>query len=212
MFICLYVIKCYVFTSGGNDMKKLLLGLAVSMLLLAACGEDNTAKESANIKEEVDKNAQDVELTLPEILFDGQTTKEIEASAKKQGVKEVKINEDGTVYYKMSKSDHKQMMDKLKISLQESMDELVTNGVAPSFKKIQYNKDFTQFDVTVDRSAYENSMDVTKIFAFALSGTFYHAFQGGDMHDLKINVNMIDAATNKIFGVTVFPDDLEHVE
>ena len=193
-------------------MKKLLLGLAISMLLLAACGEDNAAKESANIKEEVDKNAQDVELTLPEILFDGQTAKEIEASAKKQGVKEVKINEDGTVYYKMSKSDHKQMMDKLKISLQESMDELVTNGVAPSFKKIQYNKDFTQFDVTVDRSAYENSMDVTKTLAFALSGTFYHAFQGGDMHDLKINVNMIDAATNEIFGVTVFPDDLEHAQ
>ena len=193
-------------------MRKILFSLAITSLLLAACGEENTAKESANIKEEADKNAQDVELILPEILFDGQTAKEIEASAKKQGVKEVKINEDGTVYYKMSKSDHKQMMDKLKISLQESMDELVTNGVAPSFKKIQYNKDFTQFDVTVDRSAYENSMDVTKIFAFALSGTFYHAFQGGDMHDLKINVNMIDAATNKIFGVTVFPDDLEHAE
>ena len=193
-------------------MRKILFSLAITSLLLAACGEENTAKESANIKEEADKNAQDVELTLPEILFDGQTAKEIEASAKKQGVKEVKINEDGTVYYKMSKSDHKQMMDKLKISLQESMDELVTNGVAPSFKKIQYNKDFTQFDVTVDRSAYENSMDVTKTLAFALSGTFYHAFQGQDMHDLKIIVNMIDAATNKIFGVTVFPDDLEHAE
>ena len=55
-------------------------------------------------------------------------------------------------------------------------------------------------------------MDVTKIFAFALSGTFYHAFRGEDMHDLKIIVNMIDAATNKIFGVTVFPDDLEHAQ
>ena len=195
-------------------MKKLLIGLAISMLLLAACGEGNAAKESANIniKGEVDKNSQDVELTLPEIIFDGQTPEEIEASAKKQGVKEVKINEDGTVYYKMSKSDHKQMMDKLKISIQQSMDELVTNGAAPSFKKIQYNTDFTQFDVTVDRPAYEKSMDVTKTLAFALSGTFYHAFQGQDMHDLKIIVNMIDAATNKIFGVTVFPDDLEHAE
>ena len=199
-------------TSGGNNMKKLVFGLAISILLLAACGEDEKAKESVNIKEEADKDSRDIELTLPEIIFDGQTVKEIEASAKKQGVKEVKINEDGTVYYKMSKSDHNEMMDKLKISLQESMDELVTNGVAPSFKKIQYNKDFTQFDVTVDRSAYENSMDVKKTLAFALSGTFYHAFQGGDMHDLKINVNMIDAATNTIFGVTVFPDDLVEAE
>lgn len=197
-------------------MKKLLFGLSMAALLLAGCGDDEAKKESTTDKEEqgieVDKGLLDVELTLPAEFFDGQTPEEIEASATKQGVKEVKVNEDGTVYYKMSKSDHKKMMDKLKTSIQESMDELITSGDAPSFKEIKYNKDFTNFDVTVDREAFENSMDAFMIFTFALSGTFYNAFQGEDMDNLKITVNMIDAATNETFDTTVFPDDMEDAE
>lgn len=197
-------------------MKQLLFGLAIATLLLAGCGDDEAKKEATTDKEEqgieVDKGLLDVELTLPAHLFEGQTAEEIEASATKQGVKEVKVNEDGTVYYKMSKSDHKKMMDKLETSIQESMDELITSGDAPSFKEIKYNKDFTDFDVTVDREAFENSMDAFMIFTFALSGTFYNAFQGEDMDNLKITVNMIDAATNETFDTTVFPDDMENAE
>ena len=196
-------------------MKKLLLGIAVTSLLLAACG-DEEKKETTNNKEEqgieVDKNLLNVELTLPADFFDGQTPEEIEASAKEQGVKEVKINEDGTVYYKMSKSDHKKMMNKLETSIKESMEEIVTSGDTPSFKEIKYNKDFTEFDVTVDREAFENSMDGFMNFTFAMSGSFYNAFEGEDMHDFKITVNMIDAETKEVFDTTVFPDDMEDGE
>ncbi len=197
-------------------MKKILFGLVISSLLLAACGDDEAKKESATDKEEqgvqVDKGLLDVELTLPADFFDGQTPEEIEASAKKQGVKEVKVNEDGTVYYKMSKSDHKKMMEKLKTSIQESMDELITSGEMSSLKEIKYNKDFTEFDVTVDREAFENSMDAFMIFTFALSGSFYNAFDGENIEDLKITVNMIDAETKEVFDTTVFPDDMEDAD
>lgn len=197
-------------------MKKLLFGLTMAALLLAACGDDEAKKESATDNGEqgieVDKGLLDVELTLPAEFFDGQTPEEIEASAKEQGVKEVKINEDGTVYYKMSKSDHKKMMNELETSIKESMDELVTSGEAPSFKEIEYNKDFTEFDVTVDREAYENSMDAFMIFTFVYSSSFYNAFNGETMGDLKITVNMIDAATNEVFDTIVFPDDMENIE
>ena len=197
-------------------MKKLLFGLSMAALLLAGCGDDEAKKESTTDKEEqgieVDKGLLDVELTLPAEFFDGQTPEEIEASAKQQGVKEVKINEDGTVYYKMSKSDHKKMMNELEKSIKESMDELVTSGDAPSFKEIKYNKDFTEFNVKVDREAFENSMDAFMFFTFAMSGSFYNAFDGENMDDLKITVNMIDAATNEVFNTTVFPDDMENTE
>lgn len=55
----------------------------------------------------------DVELTLPADLFEDQKPEEIEAAAKEKGVKEVKVNADGTVYYKMSKSAHKKMMQEM---------------------------------------------------------------------------------------------------
>ena len=197
-------------------MKKLLFSLAISSLLLAACGDDEAKKDSDKNDEEkgveVDKGLLDVELTLPADLFEGQTKESIEASAKEQGVKEVRVNEDGSVYYKMSRADHNKMMNELEKSIKESMDELVTSGDAPSFKKIEYNKDFTEFDVTVDRAAFENGMDGFMIFAFALSGTFYNAFDGKNTDDLKIKINMIDAETNKVFDTTVFPDDMEDTE
>ena len=197
-------------------MKKFLFGLTMAGLLLAACGNDEAQKESATDNEEqgieVDKGLLDVELTLPAEFFDGQTPEEIEVSAKEQGVKEVKINEDGSVYYKMGKSDHKKMMNELETSIKESMVELVTSGEAASFKDIEYNKDFTEFDVTVDREAYENSMDAFMIFTFALSGSFYNAFDGENKDEIKITVNMIDAKTNEVFDTTVFPDDMEDTE
>lgn len=196
-------------------MKKLLLGLAISSLLLAACGDDAKKDSDKNNEEkgvEVDKGLLDVELTLPAELFEGQTKESIEASAKEQGVKEVRVNEDGTVYYKMSRADHKKMMGELETSIKESMDELVTSGETPSLKEIKYNKDFTKFDVTVDRAAFENSMDGFMIYAFALSGTYYNAFNGTNADDLKITINMIDAETNETFSTTVFPDDMEDTE
>ncbi len=196
-------------------MKKLLFGLAISSLLLAACGNDDTKKESDTDKEqgiEVEKGLLNVELTLPAELFEGRTPEEIEASAKEQGVKEVRVNEDGSVYYKMSRADHKKMMNELEKSIKESLDGIVTSGDAPSIKEVKYNKDFTKFDVTVDRAEYEDSMDSFMIFTFAIAGNYYNGYQGKDMDDIKITINMIDAETNKVFDTTVFPDDMEDTE
>lgn len=91
-------------------MKKSLFIISTALLFLTACGAEEDKKQSDNQKEqsiEVDKGLLDVELTLPADFFEDQTPEEIEAAAKEKGVKEVKVNEDGTVYYKMSKSAHK---------------------------------------------------------------------------------------------------------
>ena len=88
--------------NGGFKMKKLFIGLGLTVAMLAACGDDEatTKKEDSEQEIAVNKGLLDVELTLPADLFEGQTKDEIIASAKEEGVKEVKVNEDGTVYYK----------------------------------------------------------------------------------------------------------------
>jgi hypothetical protein len=191
-------------------MKKLFIGMALTVAMLAACGDDEAATKKGDSEQEiaVDKGLLDVELTLPADLFEGQTEDEIIANAKEEGVKEVKVNEDGTVYYKMSKSEHKKMMEAMKQGVVESITEIVNSDDFPSIKEISYNKDFTEYDITVDRTAFDNSMDGFVLFSLAISSTYYNAFDGKS-DDLKFTMNMIDEATGEVFDTTVLPDDLE---
>lgn len=197
--------------NGGFKVKKIFIGLGLTVAMLAACGDDEAATKKGDSEQEiaVNKGLLDVELTLPADLFEGQTEDEIIAKAKEEGVKEVKVNEDGTVYYKMSKSEHKKMMKEMKESAVESITEIVKSDDYPSIKEISYNKDFTEYDITVDRNALENSMDGFALFSLAILGTYYNTFDGKSYDDLKLTMNMIDEATGKVYDTTVFPDDLE---
>ena len=183
--------------------------------MLAACGDEESKKDTTKEDTEqgiaVDKGLLDVELTLPAELFEGQTADEITANAKEEGVKEVTVNEDGTVNYKMSKSAHKKMMEEMKQGIIESITDIVNSDDYPSIKEVSYNKDFTEFDLTLDRAAYENSMDGFVLFALAISGTYYSAFDGKS-DDIKLTMNLIDEATGEVFDTAVFPDDMEETE
>ncbi|AWE09240.1 hypothetical protein DCE79_06830 [Lysinibacillus sp. 2017] len=181
--------------------------------MLAACGDDEAATKKGDSEQEiaVDKGLLDVELTLPADLFEGQTEDEIIANAKEKGVKEVKVNEDGTVYYKMSKSEHKKMMKDAKQSIVDSIAEIVNSDEYSSIKEISYNKDFTEYDITVDQNAFNNSMDGFAIFSLAISSTYYNGLDGKS-DDLKLTMNMIDEATGEEYDSFIFPDDLEDEE
>ena len=45
------------------------------------------------------------------------------------------------------------------------MIEIVKSDEYPSIKEISYNKDFTEYDITVDRKALDNSMDGFAVFS-----------------------------------------------
>ncbi len=199
--------------NGGLKVKKLFIGLGLAVAMLAACGDDEAATKKGDSEQEiaVDKGLLDVELTLPADLFEGQTEDEIIANAKEKGVKEVKVNEDGTVYYKMSKSEHKKMMKDAKQSAVDSITEIVNSDEYSSIKEISYNKDFTEFDITVDQNAFNNSMDGFAIYSLAILSTYYNGLDGKS-DDLKLTMNMIDEATGEEYNSFIFPDDLEDEE
>lgn len=199
---------------GVNRLKKLLI-LGVALLVLAACGGEEKSKQSTEEKEqavEVEKGLLDVELTLPADFFEEQTPEEIEAAAKEKGVKEVIVNEDGSVYYKMSKSKHKEMQKEMKDNLISTIDDLVNSEDFESFKEITYNKDFTEFDVTVNIQSFENSFDAFGLMGLAFGSMYYSAFDGKSADDLKATINLFDEATGEKTDTIVFPDDLEDDE
>ena len=59
-----------------------------------------------------------------------------------------KLNEDGSVTYKMTKKQHKEMMDGMVQNIEDTLKEM-TDSDEYAYEDIKHNKDFTSFDVTL---------------------------------------------------------------
>lgn len=210
-------------------MKNILLLSSLSaLLLLGACSSDEaeskepkkenteeaTAKETSDKSSEekdavnVDKGLLNVELTLPESFFEGEDPNTVVENAKAQGIDEAKVNEDGSVTYKMSKAKHNELMDDMETSINESLKEMKSGTDFASVKDATANKDYTQFTLTVDQAAYENSMDGFAIFGMGMLGLYYQIFDGADAESAKVVVDVKDEATGEVFDTVTYPDDM----
>ncbi len=207
-------------------MKKLAVVLLLMLsAMLAACSSEGQVSEQATKTDqtdkeekaksedegsvEVDKGLFNVEVTLPASMFEGEDIDSAIEEAKAEGVKEVIKNEDGSVTYKMSKSDHKKMMNELETSIKESLEEMKTSGDFASIKDITHNKSFSEFTLLVDKEAYENSMDGFAAFGLGISGAYYQLFNGADKDDYKVTINVTDQESGEEIDQVVFPDDME---
>ena len=196
-------------------MKKLLIAFSATALLLAACGGENEeptekekeTEENAGESLDVDKGLFNVDVTLPASFFEDSTEEEIIAEAKEQGIKEAVVNEDGSVTYTMSKSKHEEMMKEMEDSVVSTIDEIVNSGDYTSIKEISYNKDFTEFDVKVNRQQYEEGFDGFAIIGLVMVSTYYSAFEGNSGEDSQTIFNMVDETTGEIYDTAIYPDD-----
>ncbi|MDK8642101.1 hypothetical protein [Niallia taxi] len=193
--------------------------LAMAMLALAACGAEKEASKPSNDEKEteeseefaVDKGLLNVEITMPASFVEGQDMESTIKEAEAEGI-EVTKNEDGSLTYKMSKSEHKQMMKDLKKNAEDSLEEIKSDGTFPSVKDIDHNKSFSKFTMTVDKAAYENSMDAWSVIGIGITGMMYNLFNGEDMDKMKITIDIKDEATGEVFDTTVYPDALEDAD
>jgi len=104
------------------------------------------------------------------------------------------------------------MMKDLKKNAEDSLEEIKTDGTFPSVKDIDHNKSFSKFTMTVDKAAYENSMDAWSVIGIGITGMMYNLFNGEDMDKMKINIDIKDEATGEVFDTTVYPDALEDAD
>ncbi|GEL68209.1 hypothetical protein [Marinilactibacillus psychrotolerans] len=207
---------------------KSLFLLSSSTLILAACGNDSdeqitpteeSAKEvdqdtseSSKSKEEsgnieVDKGIFSTEVTLPAEFAESFDPSEMDLESSNYTE-----NEDGSVTLKLSKAQHKELLNSMKESVDASIEQLKTDDTYTSFEDIQYNDDFSEMSIIVDREAYESGMDGFGIFALALPTMFYQLFEGTPSEDLEVIFELEDAADGEVFDTIVYPDDLEEAE
>ena len=198
-------------------MKKWFIAFSATALLLTACGGENEkateqekeTEENAGESLSVDKGILNVDVTLPASFFADSTEEEIIAGAKENGITEAVVNEDGSVTYTMSKSKHKEMMKEMGDSVLSTIDEIVNSEDYTSIKEISYNKDFTEFDVKVNRQQYEEGFDGFAVIGLVMVSTYYSAFEGKSGEDSQTIFNMVDETTGEIYDTAIYPDDWE---
>jgi len=208
-------------------LKKFIILLLIAMLALGpltACGNNtsnvsNAIKESEEQKSEADavkveKGLLSVEITIPKSLLapDGGEINydEIINKAKEDGVKDVVINEDGSITYKMDKAQHDKMMTELRKNVKDTFDELINGEDFPSIKEIKSNESFSEIVVVVDRERFENSLDGLGVLGIVFPSMLYQVFDGAKPENCKVIVNLKDIATNEIFNTVIYPDALEN--
>ncbi|MBK3495939.1 hypothetical protein JFL43_13930 [Viridibacillus sp. YIM B01967] len=197
------------------DIKRLLAGgLIASALVVAGCSPDGKIENKQQDKSDVavDKGLMNVEIKVPASFYEGEDIDAIIASAKEdKEYKEVKKNSDGSVTYIMSRKQHTALMIKKKESTASNVKEIEEDSETPSVQKIEYNNNFSEFTVVVDKEEFENSFDSTAVFSIGFIGMLYQVFDGTAEEDMKVTVKMKDAKNGKVFDETIYPDALDEI-
>lgn len=203
-----------------KEIVFLLILVLVMNLTLVGCGSKKEEVEEADKDETVletdeeesaegitvDKSLLSVDITLPSTLIeDVSDFNEEEYIAENEGIKAAKINEDGSLTLTMTKKRHEEIVSEMKEEVITSLSELTESEDTPYIKEVEYNKDFKEVMLSVDREAYEDAFDLTPLFVGILVGT-YQAYAGEEFYT---EVIIKDVDTGIEINSIVYPDALE---
>lgn len=201
-------------------MKKLLtLGLAVlvvSSLILSGCSKKEpnqniTNSEEVDLIEEdegvsVDKNILTIDITFPEeIVGDTSSFNEREYLEQNEGMKSAKVNEDGSLTLTMTKKKHNELLDEMKLNMDDTFKELIEGKDTPYIKNIEHTEDYREVRVMVDKGAYEESFDFTP-YVIGINAGMYQLYSE---EEYKSTIIMEDAETGEEIYSVVYPDEFE---
>lgn len=189
----------------------------VLLLGLAGCGtvekkEDDHPEKTGGTEQterpiEVDKSLLSVEIIIPPSFLNGEDPDDIITKMKEKDIKVTK-NADGSLTYKMSKSTHKKLLEEMVEEMSKSLKEFEEDRQFPSIKKIDHEAKFSQFTITADREAFENSLDSIAVLSVGFGGLYYQLFEGVSPEKNKVHIKMKDEKTGVIFSEVTYPDDL----
>lgn len=125
-----------------------------------------------------------VSITMPADLVGEITQEELDAEAGEEFVS-AKLNDDGSVTYKLTKKQHKAMLDEFSAGLDEALQEMVDDEEY-AYTEIRHNADFTEFDVTLSTDEV-GLMESIMSLAFYMYAGFYGIFSGQEPENVAIN-------------------------
>ena len=126
-----------------------------------------------------------VTITLPANLVGEEVTQEELDEKVGESYLSATLNEDGSVTYKMTKAQHKAMLDGFASSMQESIQEIIDSDDYAT-TAVTYNEDMTQFDVTVSTEEL-GLYDSFSVLTYYMYGAIYGIFSGKTPEKVIVN-------------------------
>lgn len=209
----LFELKNELKINGGTmNLRLSIVALAAtSALVLTGCSTAASSPEKTDSDSvEVEQGFFEVSITIPASIIGEQDFASYESEMLSKGATSVTQNEDGSVTIKMPDAVHKAMLDEMKASLDESIDQALVDQ-AGVITDIEYSSNVDEFTVEVDKAAYESSFGAGFIsLSLGIQGMFYQLFDG--VSDAKVTVNFVDVATGEVFESVVYPDAMQGAE
>lgn len=201
-------------------MKKLLSLLLIFNALspLTACSSQKDEKKSSEVATSEEKRSSEeqqfeadkqelealgdvevnngiltVSITIP-ATYENDVTQESLDQGAGDTYMTAKLNEDGSVTYKMTKPQHALMLKTLLEGIDSASKEMIDNEQY-AFTEIKHNADCTQFDVTLSTTEV-GIYEAFAAMAFYVYGGMYGIFSGHPAD--KVIVNYYDPSGNLI--------------
>lgn len=141
-------------------------------------------------------------VTMPAEFFDGMTQASLDSMAGEMYIS-AKLNDDGSVTYKVTKDQHKFMLDTITEMIDGAVEQMLASDDY-AYTKIEHNADYTCFDVSLSTEEL-GMMEGFMTMAFYMYGGLYGRFTGHPAEVITINYygpsgNMITTADSSEAG------------
>lgn len=126
-----------------------------------------------------------VSITVPASFAGSDVTQEQLDSEAGENYTSAKLNEDGSITYKMTKKQHKAMLNSLTEGIDSSLQEMIGSDDY-AFTEITHNDTFTEFNVhlSTDEVGFAESF---MVMAFYMYGGMYGLFSGKEPDKILVN-------------------------
>ena len=126
-----------------------------------------------------------VSITMPADLVEEEITqKELDAKAGEDYVAAV-LNDDGSITYKLTKKQHKAMLDGIVVGIEESLQKLVDDETY-TYTSIKHNTNYSVFDITLSTEQV-GLMEAFMSIALYMYAGIYSIFSGLEVENIVIN-------------------------
>lgn len=148
------------------------------------------------------KNLFSVEVTIPAQFYENSDSRplsqdDVDKTVSELSFKSGKLNDDGSVTYKMSKAQHEEFLKSYKDSVDSTISDMLNDENNESLTDITYNDNLTQFTISVDGEKF-SMLDMFNALAFYIEGTYYQLFNFIPIDDVDVQVNFINKDTGEV--------------